>query len=583
MAAMSIERTGITDTKSARLRQALGFVARLLALWVMSAFGATSASAQTGFVPIDLDTLGGAHSRAVAVNASGQVVGEVDFLVNGNLEAHAFSWTQSGGMIDLGRGLAVAVNDSGQIVGQNGAGHACVWMPDGGTIDLGTFGGLWSSATALNISGQVVGQAFLADGTAHAFSWTAAGGMIDLGLPGSYATAVNDNGQVVGTWDTGLPKGGSWSFQGNFISGFSWTAAAGIVNIALSVATDTFPVAVNNDGLVVGSVAPGSGQLRPFSWTPAGLTLLRPMFSGIAVTRASALNAIGQIVGGDSSGRALKWTLTGGLTEIDLGAGMAAAVNDSGQVVGSVNNGHGFSWTAADGMIDLPTLGGALSGAVAVNASGQIVGWANANGYSQTHAVLWRRVVAPVITLTLPGLVAAPQLIGGPVYFTVSSTIGTPACTADGAPFASGGVLSLGAHTVVCTATDPSTGLHGSATAGVTLVLSGGPMGPQGPAGPQGIQGIPGPQGPAGPQGVQGDPGAMGPQGPAGPKGDKGDIGPAGPAGTAIPGSILLLPAGVAPPDGYVLLGSYREEHVAVDGPGKGRPFNMTIVMWQKK
>jgi probable HAF family extracellular repeat protein len=70
----------------------------------------------------DLGTLGGAYSQATAVNASGQVVGD-SYIIQGNSAVHPFSWTQKGGMVDLGtlpdssRSFAMAVNDSGQVVG----------------------------------------------------------------------------------------------------------------------------------------------------------------------------------------------------------------------------------------------------------------------------------------------------------------------------------------------------------------------------------------------------------------------------------------------------------------------------------
>jgi probable HAF family extracellular repeat protein len=102
---------------------------------------------------VDLGTLGADSSPAFAVNANGQVVGT---------SGHAFSWTQAGGM-----------------------------------VDLGTLGGA-STAIDVNANGQVVG--YSDKGEPHAFSWTQAGGMVDLGILNarSTASAVNDRGQVVG-------------------------------------------------------------------------------------------------------------------------------------------------------------------------------------------------------------------------------------------------------------------------------------------------------------------------------------------------------------------------------------------------
>ena len=125
-------------------------------------------------------------------------------------DQHAFSWTQAGGMVDLGAlggtsSHASAVSN-GQVVGYafaGGAQHAFSWTQGGGMVDLGTLGGTSSQASAVS-NGQVVGNADtppVYDVLTHAFSWTPAGGMVDLGTPpgatNSSAVAVS-NGQVVG-------------------------------------------------------------------------------------------------------------------------------------------------------------------------------------------------------------------------------------------------------------------------------------------------------------------------------------------------------------------------------------------------
>ena len=200
---------------------------------------------------VDLGTLGGDYSEAVAVNDSGQVVGDAN--------GHAFSWTAAGGMVDLGTlggnySEAVAVNSTGQVVGgsgtSSGAGDAFSWTTAGGMIDLGTLGGDYSDAMAVNSTGQVVGYSPTAsdvsDAFGDAFSWTAAGGMVDLGIPAGYdfsnAAAVNDSGQVVGTGgflDTLPPAAASTRSPGPQRAAWSASAPSPVTPAVLPVPSTT--------------------------------------------------------------------------------------------------------------------------------------------------------------------------------------------------------------------------------------------------------------------------------------------------------------------------------------------------------
>ena len=92
---------------------------------------------------------------------------------------------------------------------------------DDGIIDLGTLpGGSYSSPTAINESGQVVGWSATSGCCVHQpFSWTAEDGMVEignLGNNGGAAIDVNENGQVVG--NSPVANG--------TMHAFAWTAAA---------------------------------------------------------------------------------------------------------------------------------------------------------------------------------------------------------------------------------------------------------------------------------------------------------------------------------------------------------------------
>jgi probable HAF family extracellular repeat protein len=165
---------------------------------------------------LNLGTFGGddGSSGASDINNRGEVVGQA----TGPNFRHAYSWTKSGGIRDLGNldgdrlslSGAEGINDQGQIVGASysrdlGTTHAVYFGPSG-VIDLGTLGGL-SDAHAVNNLGQVVGDSYGAFGH-HAFLTDLSGGpMVDLNTlipPDSgwtlfEATAINDAGQIVGT------------------------------------------------------------------------------------------------------------------------------------------------------------------------------------------------------------------------------------------------------------------------------------------------------------------------------------------------------------------------------------------------
>ncbi len=171
-----------------------------------------------------LGTLGGAESLATDVNDSGEVVGGAQ-VAGGNMRP--FTWTD-GTMTNLGtlggenRSIvhrAHGINSSGEIVGLSytagDAKRAFLYLPvdayglSAGMNDLGVLtGGSASWAFAINDDGEVVGTSDVTGGAYHAFIW-ANGTMSDLNdlidtssaWVLTRATDINDDGEIVG-WGT---------------------------------------------------------------------------------------------------------------------------------------------------------------------------------------------------------------------------------------------------------------------------------------------------------------------------------------------------------------------------------------------
>jgi probable HAF family extracellular repeat protein len=148
---------------------------------------------------IDLGTLGGQTSRAIAVNNLDHVVGTADTATGAN---HPFLW-RDGTMTDLNLPtdrpcVPTDVNDLDQVVGWcydgNSWTHAFFW-DDGVMTDLSTPGELESVAWAINNWGQAVGFTNRGDGTTNGLLWQRD---VRRVLPLSYPWDINDRGQIVG-------------------------------------------------------------------------------------------------------------------------------------------------------------------------------------------------------------------------------------------------------------------------------------------------------------------------------------------------------------------------------------------------
>jgi len=270
---------------------------------------------------VNLGTLGGNQSEANAINDRGQVAGVAlntisDPFANipvpfcGNTfswcflfvpaasQAHAFRWTEAGGMQDLGTlggpdSSASFVNRRGQIAGES----FTSFMPNlstgvptldpffwenGKMVDIGTLGGTYGIPNWMNNRGQVGGASDVAgDQNSHAFLWDKKEGLKDLGLlPGGQygnASSINDAGEIVGGSDA--PRTSSFhavlwkngaiidlgTVAGDTCSGANWINSRGqIVGTSGDCNFDDHAGLSENGGPLVdlqSLVQPGSGVI----------------------------------------------------------------------------------------------------------------------------------------------------------------------------------------------------------------------------------------------------------------------------------------------------------------------------------
>ena len=306
------------------------------------AFPRQAAAQSGGYVVTDLGAIGGPQSSASSINGSGQIVGvstlasanlhgvfynglltdlgtlgtdtqSAGYAVNdagqvvcvsysfGNLQSHAMLW-QGGTSTNLGNFSPRDINASGVVAGYLTTflnnlyvDHACVWNA-GVLTDLGTLGGRNSQVLAIDTAGRTVGQSYLADNmTLRACLWQG-GTAHDLGtLTGgatanSSATSLNDHGQIVGWSDTA--SGSPHAFLVQVDSGGNVSARTDLGALA---GTYSYAYGINSAGTAV-----GSSNSRAVLWAGGQISDLNasiPGNAGWVLTRATAINSSGQIVG----------------------------------------------------------------------------------------------------------------------------------------------------------------------------------------------------------------------------------------------------------------------------------------------
>lgn len=304
------------------------------------------------------------------------------------MQAATYAVTQLGNAYNGGSGFdnAKGINNSGQVVGYSSTGGfaqgAVLWQPSSNTptvlISGIPNGGLpfYDGANGINSSGQVVGYSGGGNST-HAALWqpgsTTAIDLNTLGGGGlfggnSTATSINNSGQVVGYSNSNISPytGSAMSYFGGSPHAVLWQSGSTTpIDLGSPVSSNGFSQAtgINDSGQVVGYAGSGSGGASAFLWESGSTTATWLGGLGGDISKASAINASGQIVG-DST------------------------YMPPGYIYG---DSHAVLWqSGSTTATDLGTLGGSGSAATGINTGGQVVGWANITSSSLQHAAIWQ-------------------------------------------------------------------------------------------------------------------------------------------------------------------------------------------------
>ncbi len=306
----------------------------------------SSISAELRYQVIDLGTLGGNMSSAMAINDNGQIVG-VSVDMTG--AQRGFLW-QAGVMTSLpvvgdGDVIAEDINNSGVITGTRlePSGWSYGFVYDGTVVEeLGQ----GTTGAGINNFGHIVGGLHQDITVSHAYIWQN-GSITDLGAPDgleSYAHDVNGKGQVVGYLRTESSE---------YITHPTMWDNGAIIDLGTLGGSLGEAYAINEIGDVVGSARTAAGQTHAFLWHGGVITDIGAFESND--TSANDINDKGQIVGIgmiDSSEVAILWEhgIIVNLNDFipsQLGWNLleANSINNSGWIVGAgtiAGETHGF-------------------------------------------------------------------------------------------------------------------------------------------------------------------------------------------------------------------------------------------------
>ncbi len=218
------------------------------------------------FDVVDLGTLGGNASGALAINDRSQVVG---WALDDLGQTQAFLW-QGGGLTGLGflpgefYSMANAINNNGDIVGFSYVGptaqHAFLCRSNS-LEDLGTLGGTRSVARGINERGEVTGWALLTNSTdPHAFFWST-NQFVNIppfhGWYSSEGNDINESGALCGVTFLWATSYSWWGFvwidlNGNRLHDDGEMQLLGSLGVTYTAGSGSRADAINDSGQVVG-------------------------------------------------------------------------------------------------------------------------------------------------------------------------------------------------------------------------------------------------------------------------------------------------------------------------------------------
>ena len=251
--------------------------------------------------------------------------------------------------------------------------------------------GTGSAGYAINASGHVAGVWQDASGAYLAFAASPATGALILpaGSVESRASGINYSGAVAGTtqWLSGA-RATVWN-------------GADVMIMGTFGGADSYATAINDAGQVTGNAADQTGRARAFVYTCGAMQDLG-VLSGGSWSAGYSINGAGQIAGtGDVAAgrfRAFRGSVSG-LAPLGTLGGLSSygmAINNAGMIAGHSQVASGYTHAFlhnGSSMIDLGTLGGGNSYAFGLNSAADAVGYSLLAGNLTTHAFMYRNGV----------------------------------------------------------------------------------------------------------------------------------------------------------------------------------------------